>query len=62
MDDEGDLTTLLPGKVLSVTQNTKACDVSGSVCVECVHQTCRWRQRHSRGKMSVNIDVCEWDL
>lgn len=64
MDDEGDLTALLPSEVLSVTQNAKACDVGGCVCIECVHQSCRWTQRHNRRKESVNMDVrdCTQDM
>ncbi len=50
VNDEGHLCTLLPGQILSVTQDPEPCDVSCCVCIEGVHQPGRWTERQIKVK------------
>lgn len=53
VDDKRHLTSLLPRQRLSVTKDAKACDISGCVSVEGVHETSSCKQTQEWRKESL---------
>lgn len=53
VNNEGHLVSLLLGKVLCVSQDSKPCDVRSCVCVESVHESSSFKRgrKHTKKKI-----------